>query len=594
MPRFIASRLAIITFLFSHFVPSHGSAAATQNQPAPAHEVPGMPVIDHDPVDCVIENVHPLFQASVQAQGGLHTVKIYFHAKDYNDFYYVEMAETGNVWQASLPIAAPETNGFVYYIEAVDLSFNMSRTAEHTTNVTGENECERRDEGAPPIAVGSTVPGAPAVPEGFLATGIARLITSTGATQAVGGGIGVTTGVIIAGGAAAAGIGILAGGGSDPEPEPEPPPTVAPPPGGSGGGGGGPTDPTPGPEPEGTDPVACFDTDPNPPVVDINDAVRFNASCSSADKPLRAQMDDKIETYHWRFNDGKADKEGRVVNHLYVRAGTHPAELTVTDSAGNKDTTSIDVIVRGGATGGGGGGGPGGPGPPTGADLSLSWRVAVGGFTVTVSNAGPLPAQNVVLTVSCDQQMTTGGFLNCTPPGASTSKTCAASSPIGVGGSGSVTATVASGSTCQAGVTSATSDPNTANNTAMGTVPQRSPDTIPVALDTEFTSRLDIPPPNGSVRGQVLLNGTQLDQTDNSAPFRHHLKGQGGKNTVQARVVSGTGEGRWVFNFSGAPNFVSGSLAVQSGQVISRGSDRVVFRVGPSGAPIRFRYRLSP
>ena len=204
MARFISSRLvinaAIITFLFSHFVPSHGLAAATQNEPAqPAQEVPGMPVINHDPVDCVIENVHPLFQASVQAQGGLHTVKIYFHAKDYNDFYYVEMAAAGDVWQASLPIATPETHGFVYYIEAVDLSFNTSRTAEHTTEVTGENDCERRDEGAPPIAVGSTVPSAPAVPEGFLATGIARLITSTGAAQAVGGGIGVTTGVIIAG-----------------------------------------------------------------------------------------------------------------------------------------------------------------------------------------------------------------------------------------------------------------------------------------------------------------------------------------------------------------------------------------------------------
>ncbi|MEE9263091.1 MAG: hypothetical protein V3V11_01435 [Vicinamibacteria bacterium] len=113
-------------------------------------------------------------------------------------------------------------------------------------------------------------------------------------------------------------------------------------------------------------------------------------------------------------------------------------------------------------------------------------------------------------------------------------------------------------------------------------------------IETAFTSRLDVPPPNGSVRGQVLLNGTQLDQTDNSAPFRHHLKGQKGKNTVDARVISGTGEGRWVFNFSGAPNFGPGSLAVESGQVISRGSDRVVFRVGPSGTPIRFRYRLSP
>ena len=388
MARFIPSRLvvtsAITAFLLTHFVSSHGSAAATQNEPT--QQIPGMPVINHDPVECVIENKHPLFQASVQAQGGLHTVKIYFHAQDYNDFYYVEMAEAGDVWQASLPIAAPETRGFLYYIEVVDLSFNTSRTAEFTTKVTGENECDRRDEGAPPIVVGSTTAGATPVPEGFLTIGISRLITSSGATQAVGGGIGVTTGVIIAAGAAGAGLAILGGGSDEPEPEPEAPPTVDPPPGG--GGGGGPTTPPTEPGPESTDPVACFETDPNPPVVDINDAVKFNASCSTADVPLRAQMDDKIETYHWRFNDGKADKDGRVVNHLYVRAGTFPAELTVTDSAGNQDRTEIDVVVRDNVSPPSGGGGGGGGGP----DLQVN---------VSRSPLGPVPAgSNIEYTIS--------------------------------------------------------------------------------------------------------------------------------------------------------------------------------------------------
>ena len=482
MPRFIASRLvinaAIITFLFIYFAPSHGSAAATQNELAqPAHEVPGMPVLDHAPVDCVIENVHPLFQASVQAQGGLHTVKIYFHTNDYNDFYYVEMAEAGDVWQASLPIAAPETNGFVYYIEAVDLSFNMSRTAEHMTKVTGENECARRDEGAPPIAAGSTVPGAPVVPEGFLSTGIARLITSTGATQAVRGGTGVTTGVIIAAGAAAAGIGILAGSGNDPEPEPEPPPTVAPSPGGSGGGG-----------PDLT--------------VNVSRSPSGTATAGS--------------------------------NITYI--------ISVTYSGGTASNVTMNANLTGPITGS----------PSFGGFTSC-------GFTPTSVSCGPTDGSSFTVSITVG--------------------------PIS-----------APSNSCSASVSTASPETNSSNNSdsANATVGQRSPNTMPIELDTAFTSRLDVPPPNGSVRGQVLLNGTQLDQTDNSAPFRHHLKGQDGKNTVQARVVSGTGEGRWVFNFSGASNFVSGSLAVQSGQVISRGSDRVVFRVGPSGAPIRFRYRLSP
>ncbi len=491
MDLFIPSRLvvtsAIIALLFSHFVSSHDSAAATQNEPT--QQIPGMPVIIHDPVECVIENKHPLFQASVQAQGGPHTVKIYFHAQNYDDFYYVEMAEAGDVWQASLPIAAPETRGFLYYIEVVDLSFNTSRTAEFTTKVTGENACDRRDEGAPPIVVGSTTAGATPVPGGFLTTGISRVIASSGAAQAVGGGIGggigAITGVIIAAGAAGAGLAILGGGSDEPEPEPEAPPTVDPPPGEGGGGGGG-------------------------------------------------------------------------------GGGGPDADLAVNVSG--PATATVGTIV----------------------------------FGVTVTNNGPLDALNAVLNFNCNAPITDvpPGFSSCSGKG-TPSVTCGPNtlSPGSVPLNFDVTPSAPISLTCSASVSSATVDNSPGNNSNIASVtvvPQRSPDVIPVELETAFTSRLDVPPPNGSVRGQVLLNGTQLDQTDNSAPFRHHLKGQKGKNTVDARVVSGTGEGRWVFNLSRAPHFVGGSLVVESGQVISRGSGRVIFRVGPSSGPIKFRFRLSP
>lgn len=83
---------------------------------------------------------------------------------------------------------------------------------------------------------------------------------------------------------------------------------------------------------------------------------------SASSKTSTPSTPDRGRKHHrWRFNDGKADKEDRVVNHLYVRAGTFPAELTVTDSAGNQDRTEIDVVVRDNVSppsGGGGGGGP--------------------------------------------------------------------------------------------------------------------------------------------------------------------------------------------------------------------------------------------
>jgi hypothetical protein len=572
--------LAGTAFLVIHPV----AARASRQEAGP----PGSPLIDHAPVECVVEQQHPLFRASVATTEGLHTVKLYFHAQDYNDFYYVEMVDRGTgAYEASLPIASPETEAFVYYIEAVDLLFNTSRTAEYVTRVTSDQNCDT-EEGPPPIVVGSTAPGAAAIPPGFAATGIERFISSTGATTGVGGGGLGTVGVAAIGGGVAAGVtaGVLGGGDDEPTPDPPAPPPPTP----------GPPEP-PEPEPQGTDPVACFHTDPNPPVLDINEPIRFDGSCSTADDPsLLAQVtaEDRIEMYQWKFGDGRPDKEGRVVNHIYVRGGSFFARLTVEDSLGNKDTMEVEILVRGPTTpppGPGGGGGPGPPPPPTGADLSLSGSLAPGQFTVTVSNAGPEPAFNVVLDLDCSQPMSVSGFFNCTPGGATASKTCTASS-IGVGDNGSVTATVASGSSCQASVTSDTSDPNTGNNTRSATVPQRS-GRIPETIDTSFVSRLDVPPGDGSVRGQVVLNEASMQETNNSTPFRHQVQGQKGRNTVEARLVAGTGEGRWVFDFTSSPHFVSGSLAVESGQVVVQEGSRIVFRVSPSAPPIRFRYRLS-
>ncbi|MGH9462649.1 MAG: PKD domain-containing protein, partial [Vicinamibacteria bacterium] len=320
--------LAGTAFLAIH--PVAAGAFASRQEAGP----PGSPLIAHDPVECVVEERHPLFRASVATAEGLHTVKLYFHAQDYNDFYYVEMVDRGSgAYEASLPIAAPETAAFVYYIEAVDLLFNTSRTEEYVTRVTSDQDCDS-EEGPPPIVVGSTAPGAAVIPPGFAATGIERFISSTGAATGVGGGGLGTVGVVAIGGGVAAGVtaGVLGG---DDEPTPDPPAPPPPP---------TPVPPEP-PEPQGTDPVACFHTDPNPPVLDVNEPIRFDGSCSTADEP-QAQLadEDRIQMYQWKFGDGRPDKEGRVVNHIYVRGGSFFARLTVEDSLGNTDTMEVEII----------------------------------------------------------------------------------------------------------------------------------------------------------------------------------------------------------------------------------------------------------
>jgi len=576
--RFLVLSAAAGVFLF------HPASVPRVDAAPQQAELPGAPLITHEPVECVIEQRHPLFRASVQTEGGLHTVKLYFHAQEYSDYYYVEMVGRDGTYEASLPMAAEETKGFAYYIEAVDLSFNTARTAEYVTLVTAPEECEDSEEGAPPVVVGSTSAGASAVPPGFLATGIERFISSTGAAQ--GAGSGALTAVLIGAGAAAgATVGILGGGDDEPTPEPSPPPEPPPTP---------PPGPPPGPEPS-VDPLACFQTEPNPPVVDINESIRFDASCSKADAPL-AQVADEIAHYQWTFGDGRPDKEGRVVNRIYVQGGTYVARLTVTDSQGNEDSTEMEVTVREDVAPPGGGGG----GPDLRVNVSVSPSVVSAGtpivFTINV-NYTEGTANDVMLNATLSGPITGapdfGGFTACgfTP----TSVSCGPTN----GSSFQVTVTVVPAasppnSVCSASVSTTSAD-NPGNNSsgASATVnPQLAPDVAP-EIDTSFTSRLELPPPDGSVRGQVLLNGTTLHETNNAAPFRHHLNGQKGRNTVEARLVSGTGEGQWVFNFAGAPHFVDGSLAVESGQVIAQGSDRIVFRVSPSSPPLRFRFRLS-
>jgi len=576
--RFLVLSAAAGVFLF------HPASVPRVDAAPQQAELPGAPLITHEPVECVIEQRHPLFRASVQTEGGLHTVKLYFHAQEYSDYYYVEMVGRDGTYEASLPMAAEETKGFAYYIEAVDLSFNTARTAEYVTLVTAPEECEDSEEGAPPVVVGSTSAGASAVPPGFLATGIERFISSTGATQ--GAGSGALTAVLIGAGAAAgATVGILGGGNDEPTPEPSPPPEPPPTP---------PPGPPPGPEPS-VDPLACFQTEPNPPVVDINESIRFDASCSKADAPL-AQVADEIARYQWTFGDGRPDKEGRVVNRIYVQGGTYVARLTVTDSQGNEDSTEMEVTVREDVAPPGGGGG----GPDLRVNVSVSPSVVSAGtpivFTINV-NYTEGTANDVMLNATLSGPITGapdfGGFTACgfTP----TSVSCGPTN----GSSFQVTVTVVPAasppnSVCSASVSTTSAD-NPGNNSsgASATVnPQLAPDVAP-EIDTSFTSRLELPPPDGSVRGQVLLNGTTLHETNNAAPFRHHLNGQKGRNTVEARLVSGTGEGQWVFNFAGAAHFVDGSLAVESGQVIAQGSDRIVFRVSPSSPPLRFRFRLS-
>ncbi len=614
MPRILARRLVVIsTILGLLFL--HLSLAIAPGSSASSREVQaqGQPVINHQAIECVIANEHPVIRAQVQPSTDVQTVKVYFHAQLFSDFYFVEMTQTDDGdFIARLPVPAPETKRFDYYIEAVNHAYDTSRTAGYSPRVTGENECDRDPAAVPPlpeIAVGSTAAGAPALPPGFLVAGV-RTITSAG------GGGGALTGVLIGAGAAAGATIALVGKG-DETPEVAPPPSPAPPPPPA-----PPEPPEPAPNPA---PSACIETQPSPPAIDVNESVRFDGNCSEADRAQltqTARQQDKIETYVWVFGDDRPNKEGRVVSHLYREAGTFRVTLTVTDEAGASDTAEIIVTVSEEEEPPPSGPGPSPPPPPpppppTDADLDLSLSVAPGSppalvFTVTVTNLGPLDASAINLTDAITGPFDTtnigvaflGGFSTCsetvTGPGAidvdCSAPTMTATTTFTVvvtlqrTGPGAIT--------IDSNVTQSGPPPNDPPGNNSGrlstTNPQRAPD-FGGLMETSFTSHLQVPPGDGSVRGQVVLNRSQLDETDNSAPRRHRFKGQEGKNVIEANLMSGLpGEGQWVFDLSAMPHFVPGSIKVQSGQVIAQGPDRVVFRVSSPGERIRFRVQLSP
>jgi hypothetical protein len=115
-------------------------------------------------------------------------------------------------------------------------------------------------------------------------------------------------------------------------------------------------------------------------------------------------------------------------------------------------------------------------------------------------------------------------------------------------------------------------------------------------LQTTLTSQLVVPSVQGNVRGFVTLNDAKRDTTDNTRPFLHRFVGYAGKNTVTASTTSFVGgKAFWNFDFSGAEHFVSGSLRIEQGQLVSMDGHSLVFHLaGTSGDHIRFTFRLEP
>ena len=294
---------------------------------APALAAPEEPfAIDHQEVGCLVAGKHPVLSACFSRPPA--RARVYFRAPGTPHWYFVDMKQDGACFSGTLPTPKSSLPSVGYYIEAVDPAFAGSRTAEQTPRVVeSDAQCDPVKRTAKWVARASVVvgalPGAPAVPAGFAAGGLAG---------AGGGGSTALVAGVVGGGAAVGGVVALAGRDSDEPPATAPPTTQAPPT----------TSPPPTTAPPAPNqpPTLVLNVSPRPPTGQSPLTVNFNL-CPSSDPendPLSFAFD---------FGDGTRDSGACRAEHTYVSSGAAQfgARLCVSDPA-HEVCADITVVIE--------------------------------------------------------------------------------------------------------------------------------------------------------------------------------------------------------------------------------------------------------
>jgi len=468
-----------------------------------ASSLGAQPRIEHDDVDCLPRGEFTQFLASIQPASSIRTAKLYFRSNLYPEFYFVAMSlDAASSFGAVMPLPAEETTKVVYYIEAVDLSFQTSRSEELEVSVSDDSRC-RRGPGAvlfpganPAIVVGAIQAGVPAIPAGFQASGITGFLAATGGVAATGGG-GIGIGVAVGAAAgAAAGVGvILAGGGESDGTATTSPTTTAPP-----LGGGGTASTTTASSSTTTSAISAPTTTSAPSTSSINTATTTEPSTTTtAPSPLTACFEwqalgncrvffdscstpaSSITRYEWRMLGPPVPEPPQVESFTFnfeadprcrgSMSFNHPVRLTVFDGLGRSDSVQQNVSVRPGAT-------------------------------------------------------------------------------------------------------------------------YRTEDRTSAILS--FKSQLAALPPDGSARGQIVVNGARLPPSDNASASRHEVRVGTGTVRIEVTLLTPVSPGSlWELDFSSSKDLVAGSVKPEGGAVVGAEERRIVFRLnGDRGETFRLRVEV--
>ena len=154
--------------------------------PAPGAPV-GPPAITHRPLQCLLVGQFPLVEAAITARSGLKSVRVYFKAHGFADWYYVDMQVHEEArYLGLLPQPLPNTKQVDYYIGALDAGLRSTQTREFAPTVTS-GPCELPKSplaalvGAAKIILGGTRAGQVPIPPGFSNAAISAFVDASGA-----------------------------------------------------------------------------------------------------------------------------------------------------------------------------------------------------------------------------------------------------------------------------------------------------------------------------------------------------------------------------------------------------------------------------
>jgi uncharacterized repeat protein (TIGR01451 family) len=224
--------------------------------------------------------------------------------------------------------------------------------------------------------------------------------------------------------------------------------------------------------------------------------------------------------------------------------------------------------------------------------------VAVGGrifYRITVRNNGPVDATAVAV----QDDLPAGVTVTRTNPscgGSATRKSCGLGT-IPAGQSAvvqiDVIANTRGSKTNSAFALGRQVDPNMNNNSASVTTNVTQTTLERGAEAFGFESELHLTQPPSGATGYIVLNDAAMLQVRSGPPVTLRSGAEPGTQHFEARLEAGSeASGNWRFSFGGSRRLVSGSLRVESGEVLSLSGDAVVFAVRPLAAPIRFSLEL--